>query len=103
MRLPTRAQVPFVFGDAFELTGDAERTLSSHMGSYWRNFAHTSDPNVGPASVPTKWAPFGANESTQVTLQLDVDRIWPVTNMKHDQCEAFNAAARGPQPAAHAS
>ena len=60
------AQVPFVFGDAFELSGEAEHNLSRHMGAYWRNFVHSGDPNSGPAATPTRWEAFGGNESTQV-------------------------------------
>jgi hypothetical protein len=38
-----------VFGDTFELGTPAERLLSRKMGCYWSNFAHSGDPNVGPA------------------------------------------------------
>ena len=41
------AEVPFAFYDAFELATAAERALSAAMGCYWRNFAHTGDPNRG--------------------------------------------------------
>ena len=42
------AEVPFVFGDTFELTSDEEKALSKAMGCYWRSFAHTGDPNRAP-------------------------------------------------------
>eukprot|EP00039_Didymoeca_costata_P011207 m.156348 g.156348 ORF g.156348 m.156348 type:complete len:658 (-) comp15098_c0_seq14:72-2045(-) len=41
------AEVPFVFGDSFELSSDGERKLSNTMGCYWTNFATTGDPNKG--------------------------------------------------------
>merc|ERR1719478_986467 len=39
------AEVPFVWYDSFELTGDGERYLSNAMGCYWINFAATGNPN----------------------------------------------------------
>ena len=67
------AEVPFVFGDAFELKTDGERALARAMGCYWRNFAHTADPSNGPcdkSEQPTSWPRFkastGAHEATMV-------------------------------------
>ena len=42
------AEVPFVFGDQFELSSDGERALSRAMGCFWTNFASTGNPNQGP-------------------------------------------------------
>ena len=50
------AEVPFVFGDVFELSSDGERHLSAAMGCYWTNFATTSNPNVGVGNCTTKLA-----------------------------------------------
>merc|ERR1711966_521557 len=43
-------EVPFVFGDGFELSSDAERALSKAMGCYWINFSATGNPNEGPSN-----------------------------------------------------
>ena len=43
------AEVPFVFGDQFELKTDGERSLSASMGCYWRNFC-TGNPNQPPVA-----------------------------------------------------
>ena len=42
------AEVPFVFGDRFEVTTKAEIKASLAMGCWWTNFAATGNPNVGP-------------------------------------------------------
>ena len=46
-------QVPFVFGDPFELLKPVERKVSQAMGCYWSNFAWNSNPNnsTGRASL----------------------------------------------------
>lgn len=46
------AEVPFVFGDAFELVG-GEMNLSVAMATYWTNMASSGDPNIwkGPRST----------------------------------------------------
>jgi carboxylesterase type B len=41
------AEVPFVFGDQFEISSDGERRLSLAMGCFWTNFAISGDPNTG--------------------------------------------------------
>src|SRR5262249_45716117 len=40
-----------------DLKTDEHRALSDAMATYWTNFAHNSDPNVG-ASVKTQWPTF---------------------------------------------
>jgi carboxylesterase type B len=89
------SEVPFVFGDAFELKTDAERKLSAAMGCYWRNFAHTGDPNRGPCvSIPRPWARFVPGNS-ETTLVLDIgDGLQPERQLKTAQCRAF-AKAKG--------
>ena len=44
------AEVPFVFGDQFELTTEVERAASRAMGCWWTNFAATGNPNLGNAA-----------------------------------------------------
>ena len=43
------SEVPFVFGDGFELSSGGERSLSAAMGCYWANFASSGNPNNGPS------------------------------------------------------
>ena len=43
------SEVPWVFYDAFELTGPDERNLSMAMVQYWVNFATSGDPNTPSA------------------------------------------------------
>lgn len=51
------AEVPFVFGDSFELDTPGERALSHTMGCLWANFAESGDPNVG-SSCPGEGLPL---------------------------------------------
>jgi len=51
------AEVPFVFGDSFELSTDHERDISAAMGCYWRNFACNGDPSIG-LDCPARWLPY---------------------------------------------
>ena len=44
------AEVPFVFGDQFELSSSGERALSKAIGCFWTNFAASGDPNQGPGN-----------------------------------------------------
>ena len=57
------AEVPFVFGDTFELVG-GEVDLSRAMSTYWTNMASSGDPNVwrGPVFPPPP--PTPATETT---------------------------------------
>ena len=85
--------MPFAFYDAFELATAEERALSAAMGCYWRNFAHTGDPNRGPGpclrgAAPPHWPEFAAAPNT-TTLQLDTAGIAPIVGLKTEQCEAF--------------
>ena len=87
------AEVPFVFNDAFELTTDGERALSKAMGCYWRNFAHTADPNRGPCATseqPTSWPRFKATPHAQeATMVLDVGAIDVEYDLKKAQCNVL--------------
>jgi len=95
------SEVPFVFGDAFELMSVDERTLSASMGCFWRNFAHTADPNTPPpngtpcARQPASWPRFrpGWREATMI---LDVGAMAPAYGLKHRQCKAFADARASP-------
>ena len=91
------AEVPFAFGDGFELKTQAEKDLSAAMGCYWRNFAHTGNPNAGPCAAPPRpWAAFapGAQETTMV---LDVGSgLGPEQGLRSEQCEAFAKAGGWP-------
>lgn len=96
------ADVPFVWGDTFELSSDGERTLSTAMGCYWTNFAITGDPNRGPddctakLSLP-KWPRFGNQRFD--ALELSNTTIIERKGLKFDQCNAFTEHARfGSEP-----
>ena len=86
------AEVPFAFGDAFELKTAAEKALSRAMGCYWRNFAWSGDPNMGPADcnelVP--WPRFGRKGEEQATLVLGTKEIKVEVGLKREQCAAFH-------------
>lgn len=91
------AEVPFAFGDDFELANADERTLSAAMGCYWRNFAYSGDPNHGPGpclrgAAPPHWPEYiAADGDKTTTLQLDVGAagIAPLVGLKEEQCDAF--------------
>jgi len=85
------AEVPFVFGDAFELSSDGERSLSRAMGCYWTNFAATGNPNKGPTgcaaalSLPP-WPTFG--EETEA-ISFSNTTIGVRQGLKKQQCDLF--------------
>jgi len=92
------SEVPFVWGDGFELTGNAERRLSESMGCYWRNFAATGDPNEGPSACAEKmalpkWSSLGQGDA----LQFDVGALKMRPLLKKEQCDTF--AGVPPEPA----
>jgi len=82
------ADVPFVFGDGFELSSDGERALSSAMGCYWVSFADTGNPNQGAGgcakalSLPT-WPAFGD------ALELSNSTLRTRHGLKAEQCNLF--------------
>jgi len=86
------AEVPFVFGDGFELNGEEEITLSRRMGCYWSNFAATGDPNNGTCaniSLPS-WPEFRQDQSEK-TLVLDVgSKLEVAENLSNERCDMFD-------------
>merc|ERR1712139_85288 len=86
------ADVPFVWGDQFELNGDAERALSRAMGCYWINFAATGNPNEGPTgcaaalSLPS-WPTFGPGDA----LEFATSGLRKRPLLKKDKCDTFAA------------
>eukprot|EP00041_Stephanoeca_diplocostata_P008658 m.128204 g.128204 ORF g.128204 m.128204 type:complete len:142 (+) comp17424_c1_seq1:84-509(+) len=85
------AEVPFVFGDQFELSSDGERRLSAAMGCYWVNFAATGNPNNGPTQcaeqmlLPT-WPTIGVDG---VLMQMSNTTIEARAGVKQEQCDMF--------------
>lgn len=86
------AEVPFVFGDAFELRSDAEKKVAAAMGCYWTSFAATGDPNGAPCAKDLPAWPtaatnnllaFGGNATTNAT------RIFVREDPKADACATF--------------
>lgn len=68
------AEVPFVFGDKFELMSMQEQSVSRAMACYWTNFATTGDPNTGSSGCVAD-------------LQLPV---WPTIGKAGDAIEFSN-------------
>merc|ERR1719440_867116 len=86
------AEVPFVFGDSFELKGKGEMALSQAMGCYWVNFATTGNPNRGPSSCSEKlglpeWPLFNNGDA----IELDVGSIRNRSSLKAAECDMFAA------------
>ena len=88
------AEVPFVFGDQFELKSDGERWLSQAMGCYWRNFATSGNPNVDAAGnrgcvewlkLPAWPAAGGEGDA----LQLSNTTIQARPALYKSQCDLF--------------
>ncbi|GAB5366071.1 hypothetical protein AAMO2058_001112900 [Amorphochlora amoebiformis] len=97
------AEVPFVFGDRFEITGEDEQLLASRMGCYWKNFAATGNPTInsghcGLAELPT-WPryKFGSQvdpKDVEILLRLDVGpQLETIQHLHEDQCDIFDACA----------
>merc|ERR1719253_1989023 len=85
------AEVPYVFGDPFELCSDGERVLSKTMGCYWTNFAATGNPNEGPSGCLKKlalpaWPAFEQGDA----LEFRVGQLRNRTNLKKAQCDIFS-------------
>jgi len=84
------AEVPFVFGDGFELESDAERLLSKAMGCYWINFAATGNPNKGPSNCFEKlslldWRAFDQDN----LLELSTEGLRNRPSFQKDRCDVF--------------
>jgi len=85
------AEVPFVFGDGFELSSEGERKLSDAMGCYWINFATTGDPNRGltgcshALSLPT-WPQIGIDGDA---VALSNTTIETRTGFLKDRCDLY--------------
>merc|ERR1740121_2961381 len=93
------AEVPFVFGDSFELSSDGERLLSRIMGCYWINFAATGNPNEGPTacakelSLPT-WPAFRQGDA----IEFSVEKLRNRSGLKQAECDMFANTRRGNNP-----
>ena len=63
------AEVPFVFGDTFELVG-GEVSLSQTMSQFWTNMASSGDPNKWVGPTAPQWTPPTATaDSLRRSLQ----------------------------------
>ena len=86
------AEVPFVFGDAFELRSDAEKKVAAAMGCYWTSFAATGDPNGAPCA---KDLPAWPTAATKNLLAFDgnattnATKIFVREDPKADACATF--------------
>eukprot|EP00466_Bigelowiella_natans_P007461 jgi/Bigna1/81458/fgenesh1_pg.80_\ len=86
-------EVPFVFGDSFELKSPAELKLAQRMGCYWKNFASTGNPNT--AYTYNSAAGVGkdstAAETEEVLLQLDTAENLALLPRYHsEECDLFD-------------
>eukprot|EP00040_Diaphanoeca_grandis_P030474 m.180138 g.180138 ORF g.180138 m.180138 type:complete len:676 (+) comp32008_c0_seq1:172-2199(+) len=83
------AEIPYVFGDQFELKSDGERKLSQAMGCYWTNFATTGNPNMGDC-VKTlglgDWTPIGEDGDVIVFRNSTIDTL---QGFKKQNCDEF--------------
>ena len=92
------AEVAFAFGDKWELNTTEERALGAAMGCYWRNFAHTANPNTPPPGLPPcaggqppKWPKF-ASAAQDWTAVLDVKAgggVTAVQSLLKEQCDVL--------------
>lgn len=94
------AEVPFAFGDAFELSTPAERMLSETMGCFWRNFAWSGDPNVGPggpcgAPNASAWPYFARSADAEATMVLGLEGTHVQHGLKRQMCDAFAPTTTG--------
>jgi carboxylesterase type B len=89
------AEVPFVFGDQFELSSDGERALSRAMGCYWTNFAATGDPNRGPSDCTKQlglppWPTLGEKGTGGGNALVFSNTSMTVRhNLKQEICDTF--------------
>jgi len=94
------AEVPFVFGDDFELQPGHERQISAAMGCYWRSFAKHGDPSAeacsgdsGLSAAPALpvWRPF---VSAGPVLQLgSTVELWEKDMQTKHRCGFFEAGS----------
>jgi len=84
------AEVPFVFGDDFELLPGAERELSRSMGCLWTAFVQHGNPNAGHcrnASLPA-WPSYKDNGSPFLQLGSDIV-LRELTAQEERKCQFF--------------
>ena len=85
------SEVPFVFGDDFELSTKGEHTLSNAMGCYWVNFAASGNPNKGPSGCSQtlklpEWPSIGASNNV---LVMSNTSIAAKPGFKSTQCDLY--------------
>jgi len=89
------AEVPFVFGDKFELKTEREQALSAIMGCLWRSFAHHGDPGRDNCGTP-QWPPYNEDLGHHPVLTLgDHIIVGPEDEYTTMRCTKFSSSARG--------
>ena len=90
------AEVPFVFGDLFELESDGERRLSAVMSCAWLNFAESGDPNKGSSGCADaiaewpEWPPLGGPDGGAALLLANTTgATHGIASMHKTQCDLF--------------
>lgn len=82
------AEVPFAFGDTFELLTAKERYLSAAMGCYWRSFAYHGDPST-EACTAVPWPAYSSDQQNIMDLG-PVIRIQVEADDAKKKCELFH-------------
>lgn len=106
------AEIPFVFGDTFELNTTVERDLARTMGCWWATFAQTGDPNTpddsGRRCSNVTWPRYtvsksdsnrnrqsnrysnGQSNGSDTLLRLDTGSLLgPMTGFNAELCDLF--------------
>lgn len=82
------AEVPFVFGDDFELSSGHERRVSAAMGCYWRSFAWHGDPGV-EACGGVAWPQYSDEGHPVLELGASVD-VQFEEKVSRSRCDLFS-------------
>lgn len=91
------AEVPYVFGDAFELASAGERAVAAAVGCYWTSFAAYGDPAAAAcaAALPEWPRMMAAGNGTTATLVVATDAAKTrldatvAADLKRRACGAF--------------
>mmetsp|Transcript_6568 Transcript_6568/g.18571 ORF Transcript_6568/g.18571 Transcript_6568/m.18571 type:complete len:563 (+) Transcript_6568:113-1801(+) len=83
-------ELAFVF-DTAALDGyvyqPGEDNLAHQMVSYWGNFAHTGDPNNGPASTEINWPLYDPTDMVNLDLNITIRTI---DHIRQEYCDFWD-------------
>ena len=86
------AEVPFVFGDTFELVG-GELSLSQAMSTFWTNMASSGDPNKWLGPTAPEWTPPAEESAAAASLRRALVAAGP--EPKRPSADTFWWAIKG--------